>query len=185
MGQDEEAAERLKHRYRVREVILDKGILAAVLAVLVMFTNARLAEYKAGLDERLAQLNTSRERQRVLAEREISAYETIWKALISLRRSLEPFYGQTYDAKTEAAVTRSILDFEQVLAAESIYLSSPLRDHLDKFVGETFPEAIVSWEREKASKLSPGIWNGLTGEMNKIGEEVRAATYERMTPAAK
>lgn len=182
-----EESEKTKHRFRVREILLDKGILAVVLALLAFFTNARLAEYKAGLDVRLDELRASRERQRVIAEREVTAYEDIWKALIQFRRELELFYDKSLcGPKREPgllcgpnarAISSSVLDFEQAYSAASIYLAKPLRVHLDAFVGVTFPEAFVKWEHAKGSTLPPGVWNQLTTEMNSIGEEIRGQIY--------
>jgi len=188
MGENDDRLELLKHRYRNREILLDKGILAAILALLVVIANARLESYKSSLQNdlesykvslqsQLDDIRASREKQRVLAEREVTAHENIWKGLADLRRFLAPHFGKPLDDATETELTKNIFNFTQVVEGEALYLEDSLRNSLKSFMEEALPEFVVSWQ--SAPELSNEIWERLSAKIEAIGEATRSAIYAK------
>jgi hypothetical protein len=182
--------ELVKHRYRIREVLIDKGVLAVIVGVLAVLANARLQAYKSGLDTRLEsyksslelqldEFRASREKQRVLAEREIDAHEKVWKALVGLRRFLGPKLDSSFDEATEREFNQQIFQFTQVVEEESVYLDRPLHDRLGSFVDPVLADFRVNWELAPNSVMSKSLWDGISNEIDTLGQQIRATIYAR------
>lgn len=178
-GSSLDSLEELKHRYRVREIILDKGILAVIFVGLAVVANARLESHKTSLQHQLDDLRASRERQRVLAEREIVARETVWKSLIEMRQFIAPYYGKPLDESAESKFTEQVFSLSRTVEGEALYLEEALQLHIDSLVGKTLPEFLVNWDSSPKKIFTSEDWASLSTTMESIGREVRGAIYKR------
>jgi hypothetical protein len=66
-----------------------------------------------------------------------------------------------------------------VIDEESVYLGKPLRDRLGRFVDPSLAEFVVNWQSAPRSAMPKSLWDGLTKEMEGLGQQIRAAIYAR------
>src|ERR1041385_8233995 len=95
---------RLKFRYRIREVLLDKLVLAVLLGALALYGNWRLKRYEQTLNGELDQLREVYNFQRILAEREFKAHEDAWNALVAFRSVTNAYLGEPMTPESDEKV---------------------------------------------------------------------------------
>lgn len=156
------------HRQRIREILLDKGILAIIVALVVAFSNARLADVRAG-----------HERQRVLAEREVDAYEHAWQALIDLRAFLAPLRERPSEPELEKATMDAAFKFASAIDAEAIYLAPDLYARIARFSDSSLANFVTLWSDAAPVAVDASAWQALDADAEALRIAIREEVYKR------
>lgn len=162
----EESLERLKHSLRVKEIVLDKLVLALLLLAAGLYGNFRLKHYETTLSRELEGLKAVYNLQRILAEKEISAHEGAWEAITEFRKEVDSFVGEKFSTGAEELLHAAGLKLASDLELQQLYLTDRSREAIETFFNTEVPAFIKEWSgpdgrgeltREKDAKLVAAV----------------------------
>lgn len=137
--------EQLKHRLRLREIFLDKFVLAILLAGLAFYANQRLARYENTLDGELEQLKSVYNFQRILDQREIDAHESAWSAVAKFRAFVDSEIDTKFSPDLEEKILASNSELNMVLQMQSLYLTPKTQDAISNFLKADVERLVDEW----------------------------------------
>lgn len=139
---DDTTVEVLKHRLRLREILLDKMVLALLLVAAGFYANQRLAQQEHAFSSEMERLKSVYDFQRQLDQREIGAHERAWKAVSEFSAFVTEHSEESIPldpVQTQAYKLYSALDVEK------LYLTPAARSMLDGFFTVDVPALIDCW----------------------------------------
>lgn len=137
--------EQLKHRLRLREIFLDKFVLAILLASLAFYANQRLARYENTLDGELEKLKSVYNFQRILDQREIDAHESAWNAVAKFRAFVTSELDTQFSSDLEEKISASNSELNMVLQMQSLYLTQKTQDAISSFLKTDVERLVDEW----------------------------------------
>lgn len=194
----DEQLEALKHSLRIREIVLDKLVLALIVIAAGLYGNFLLKQHEATLSRELEGLKAGYNLQRVLAEKEIAAHEAAWKAVTAFRTTIDSFIGKPFSEAAEAQVENAARTLSADLDLHRFYLTDRSRKVVEDFFNSQIPLLIDAWSGEDGrGDLTREKWESFVTSAenvrNVLVEEVKrrninggngGASLGRITPAS-
>lgn len=145
--------EHLKFRFRIREVLLDKLVLAVLLVAVAMYGNWRLEQYEHAMDAQLEQLRQTYNFERVVAEREVRAHEDAWNALVAFRKLTNSYLGEKMTPESDEKIEAATMELSQLLDVQQMYLDPAVQREVEALYKKTIPAFIERWTDDPGTKF--------------------------------
>lgn len=175
---DERELEFLKHRLRVREILLDKLGLALFLGALLFAGNWWMKSYESRLQTQLDQLKEVYNFQRILAEKDITAHENVWNAISQYRHAANDMLGKTPGKppvyENAQALQAAAIKLVEVADANYIYLTPQTRSAVNEFTGKSLDAFGGKWEQDGDSGLSQASLKFLGDAADRVRAQVES-----------
>mgnify|MGYP001482949604 CR=1 FL=1 len=132
----------LKHRLRLREILLDKLVLALLLVAAAFYANQRLAQQERIFSGEMEQLRSLYDLQRQIDQREVGAHERAWMAVSAFSAFVTERCEESIPLDPVQAQAYKLFS---ALDVEKLYLTPVARSLLDGFFSDDVPALIDRW----------------------------------------
>jgi alpha-N-acetylglucosamine transferase len=171
---EEPNLELLKHRLRIREILLDKLVLAVLLGVLAYGGTIILKAYENRLQGQLDQLKEVYNFERILAQSDITAHEKVWLAIADLRFAVNNYKGKPVTDTIVIEIQTIANNVAHVGDQNDIYLTSESRIALNELTKPKLESFIQKWEGDGAEGMSEQTWQFLASATDAVRNRIRA-----------
>ena len=177
------ADEKLKHRLRIREILLDKLILAILLLAISVYADRRLARYESALDHELEKLKSAYNFQRLLDQREIEAHERVWRAVSEFKAFVDGNIDQAFSNELSDQLLANGLALYSQLEVESLYLTPRTSQAVTSYFETDIPQLVNDWSGpEGRGKLSASLWKGFSERTAQVGRIISEEIQTKRRP---